>query len=168
MVPGDLKTHKESCGVRKFCCRLCDKEFSTGGSRAAHEKICRKADTEVVEPQSKRQRVLPSKYHQRSAINGRFRVITLPVGYKTDHEGAFVELRDQIRMVLDESRASGIKAYLVAEMKMKQLLDDTKTDNAYFPSSHAIILTSTDIKDVVEEQIAGKFYFSCLNSCMDY
>ena len=161
VVPGDLKTHKESCGVRKFACRLCEREFPTGGSRAAHEKLCRRAETEVVEPQSKRQRIVQSKYHQKSAIKGRFRVITLPVGYKTDHEGAFVELRDQIRMVLDESRASGIKAYLVAEMRMKQLLDDTKTSNAYFPSSHATFLTSTDIKEVVEEQIAGNFSYTC-------
>ena len=157
VVPGDnLAVHRETCGVRKFECRVCGKNCPTGGSRAAHEKICRKAETEVVEPQSKRRRTNPLKYHEKSAIQGRFRVITLPVGYKTDHEGAFVELRDQIKLVLDENRGSGLKCYLVAEMLMKQLLDDTKTSAAYFPSSNATILSSTDIGEIIEDQIAGK------------
>ena len=76
-----LGAQKETCGVKNF------------EDYVLMKKLCWRADTEVVEPQPKCQRIIsPSKYHQINAIEGWFRILSLPVGYKPDHKRTSVEL----------------------------------------------------------------------------
>jgi hypothetical protein len=109
-----------------------------------------------MQPELKRNRKsVASNYDQQSAIGGRFRIISLPVGAATDHEGAFADLRDQILQILDDVMGAGVKSYLVAEMKMRKLLELNKTTETTFPSTAATMLISTDKAAVIENQIAG-------------
>ena len=161
IVPdGDLASHRETCGNKTYDCRVCQRAFTTGSGRSAHEKKCRvstDSSSSTKEPeQKKRKDSVTSKYSETTAIEGRFRVITLPVGSGTDHEGVFSDLREQICLVLQDVMGTGVKSYIVAEVKMRKLLEQSTTTETFFHSTPAILIASSNIAEIVERQIAGK------------
>ena len=46
----DLSSHIKKCGVKKYTCRCCTAEFSTGRSRCEHEKRCRRSENSKFTP----------------------------------------------------------------------------------------------------------------------
>ena len=160
VVPdGNVALHRETCGAKTYDCRLCSRRFSTGRARAEHEKKCRLAAPDNFSDSSSSKQARPSvvdNYEQETAIDGHFRIISLPVTQVTDHEGALSDLTDQIELILGELLGTGLKAYIVAEMKMRKLLEQEKTTECYFSSKAATFLSTTDKTAVLKQQIAGK------------
>ena len=96
-------------------------------------------------------------YEQETAIEGHFGIISLPKTQVTDHEGALSNFTDQIELILEELLGTGLKAYIVAEMKMRKVLEQDKTTECYFSFKAATFFSSAD-KSAVKKQIEGKVH----------
>ena len=138
MPDGNVALHRESCGAKTYDRRVCSRRFSTGRARAEHEKKCRTAVPDTFLDSSSSKQARPSvvdNYEQETAIEGHFRIISLSLTQVTDHEGALSDLTEQIE--LDELLETELKAYIVADMKMRKLLEQDKTTLCYISSTAA-------------------------------
>ena len=89
----------------------------------------------------------------RQAMNGLFRIISLPVhSFGADFEGAMQNSIGQITAIMDIEGASGSKMYIGLEVEMRKIIgEDTTT--AHFISRPATFDQTTDIAEQLRIQM---------------
>lgn len=85
-----------------------------------------------------------------SALNGRFKIISLPVPAEVgpDYQGVFADMEEHMLAVLEELLGNGVKFYVSLQLDMKQYINDDKLRHA-FHSHPAELLQSSDIRDTL-------------------
>lgn len=132
--------------MRWYSCPKCDARFTTGVARAAHERRC--TSVELSAPSNRSRVDVPVV---RSALDGRFKMISLPVPEEVgaDYQGVFTDMEDQLVAILEEILGCGLKVYLSLQLDMVQYINGDKLRQG-FHSPTLELLQTTDIRATLQ------------------
>ena len=134
------------CSVRWYICPKCDGKFTTGIAKAAHERRC--VSAQLTAPTNRPRLDIPVV---KSALNGRFKMISLPVPKEVgaDYQGVFTDMEDQLVAILEEILGCGLKVYLSLQLDMVQYINGDKLRHG-FHSPTLELLQTTDIRATLQ------------------
>ena len=145
VVQGSMTEHKASCSIRCYKCPKCDARFTTGNARTAHVRRC--TISKLSAPSNRARVNIPIT---KSALNGRFKMISLPVPVDVgpDYQGVFADMEEHMVAILEDLVGRGIKFYISLQLDMRQYLNADKLRHA-FHSHPTELLQTTEIRETL-------------------
>ena len=138
----DLFSHIKKCGVKKYTCRCCTAEFSTGRSRCEHEKRCRRGENSKFTP-------------DKTSCNGGFQIYVLkPEIDSIDYEAVLESMKGKIIELLNYQDFKCMKISLSVNLLMRKIMEDVPKTTV-FRTSSTMVCKDRGFDKVIDEQISS-------------
>ena len=151
-IDGDMVDHRQTCYVKSFPCRICHVHFATGNARIAHERKCRAKEITQPEAVLKKAHVAAGYNVEASAMQGRFKVLSIPVpmAIGPDYRGVFGDMEEQLVTILEELIGTGIRINMGLDVDMTQHINGD-AHRHFFQSNASTLTAGSNVYTAIRE-----------------